>query len=146
MSDFGSDYGYVNPILNHSAPLEYGIEDIYHITRGTFNEFNMKGYNAPTTAVPLSKEYKIPLDKNRDIFADVNKKAKEPDATTYAADKDKIYKRYWEKAAGKFHKGRRHTFTEETIKISSKLPGPGAYMPIPKGNPPKKTSKNGKFE
>ena len=147
MSDFGSDYGIgINNRLNNTAPLDYGIEDIYNITRGTFKEFEMKGYNPPKTAVPLSKEFKMPKEKNRDLFADINKRAKEPDAATYAADKYKIYKRYWDKATGKFHKCRRSTITEEAIKISAKIPGPGAYMPTPKGKPEKTTAKMGKFE
>ena len=147
MSEIGSDYNYIdNPKLYQTAPLNYTVEDIYNITRGTFNEFKMEGYNPPKTAVPLSKEYKIPEDKSRDIFATITKRAKDPDPATYAADKDKVYKRYWEKATGKFKKCRRNTFTEETIKISSRLPGPGAYMPTPKGEPPKKTSTLGKFK
>lgn len=134
------------PRLNQTAPPNYTIEDMYHITRGTFNEFDMKGYTPPKTAVPISYEYKIPGDKDRDIFADITKRAKDPDPATYAADSEKIYKRYWDKATGKFHKCRRNTFTEETMKRSAKIPGPGAYMPTPKGEPVKKVSRLGKFK
>ena len=147
MSDLISDFGYNdNPRFNQSAPLNYSVEDIYNITRGAFNEFDMKGYNPPKTAVPISHEYKIPGDKDRDIFASITKRAKEPDPSTYAAGKDKVYKRYWDKATGKFKKGRRNTFTEETMKISAKIPGPGAYMPTPRAGEAKKVTRLGKFK
>jgi hypothetical protein len=145
MSEIGSDYGQAYARFNRTAPAHFSVEDTYHMTRGTFNEFEMEGYHAPKTAIPLSKEYKVPGDKNRDIFADITKRAKEPDPSTYAADNDKVYKRYWDKAAGKFHAGRRRTVTEDAIKISEKIPGPGTYMPTPKGEPKKTTAKMGKF-
>ena len=34
---------YDNPRLNQSAPLNDTFEEMYHITRGTFYEFDMKG-------------------------------------------------------------------------------------------------------
>lgn len=129
MSEFGFE---IDHKLNTSR-AEYSVEDIYNITRGTFNEFSLKGYSTPRTAIPLSKEYRIPVDKNRDIFASIKKKANDPNSTTYALDNEKILSKYWYKPSGGFHTGRRHTVTEDAIKKSSKIPGPGAYMPIPKG-------------
>lgn len=141
-----SDYAdFSIPQFARTVPLFHTVEDMYNITHGTFNEFKLEGYNPPTTAIPLSAEHKIPTDKNRDIFADITKKAKEPDPTTYAAEDEKVYKRCWEKATGKFKKCRRRTFTEETMLIGKKLPGPGDYMPTPKGQPVKATARLGKF-
>lgn len=146
MSDIGSDFGYnPNNHLLRTAPILASIEDTYHLTRGTFDEFQMKGYNAPKTAIPLSAEHQIPKDKNRDIFISITKRAKDPDPVTYAADAKMIEKRFWTSANGKFHPGKRKTFTEEVIDISKKIPGPGNYMPTPKGDPPKKKAELGKF-
>lgn len=146
MSDFGSDYNYApNPRFLNTAPVLASIEDTYHLTRGTFDEFQMKGYNAPKTAIPLNTEHQIPKDKNRDIFLSITKRAKDPDPVTYAADQKMIEKRLWTTANGKFHPGRRKTFTEEIIDIGKKLPGPGNYLPTPKGEPVKLKAELGKF-
>lgn len=146
MSDIGSDFAYAYHPFSQTAPNFSSIQDVYNITRGTFEEFKMEGYTAPTTAIPLSIEHKIPKDKNRDIFADITKKSNDPGPTTYAPDEKTTQSRFWTTANGKFKHSRRKTFTEETIEISSKLPGPGNYMPTPKGEPKKKTAVLGKFK
>lgn len=146
MSEFGSDFGYAPHPFSQTAPNFFSIQDIYNITQGTFEEFKMEGYTAPTTAIPLSIEHKIPTDKNRDIFADITKKANDPGPTTYAADDKTIQSRFWTTTNGKFRRNRRKTFTEETMDFASKLPGPGNYIPTPKGEPKKKTAILGKFK
>lgn len=143
MSDFGFQ---VSPRLNQTGRVQYSVEDVYHITRGSFKEFNLKGYNPPKTAIPLSKEYKIPIDKDRDLYKDIKKKSADPNSTTYAYSNEKILTKYWHKPMGKFHTYRRHTFTEDAIKRSLKLPGPGAYLSTPKGKIEKKNFALGKFE
>ena len=146
MSDFGSDFGYFAGPFSQTAPNFATIQDLYNITRGTFEEFKMEGYTAPTTAIPLSIEHKIPIDKNRDIFADITKKSKDPDPTTYAADQKTVEARFWTTTNGKFYHGRRKTFTEETMEIAEKLPGPASYMPTPKSGQKKRTAALGKFK
>ena len=111
-----------------------------------FKVFDMDGYDPPKTAIPLGRESLLPKDKNRDIFNDITKRTKDPGPHEYAPDRDKMYKMFWEKATGKFHKCGRSTFTEEAMKIAKKIPGPSDYMPIPKGDPPKKKAKLGKFK
>ncbi len=146
MSDIGSDFGYAPvPHFLRTAPVMASVEDVYHLTRGTFDEFQMQGYEAPRTAIPLSSEHAVPKDKNRDIFLSITKRAKDPDPATYAADDKMIEKRFWTTANGKIHPGKRKTFTEEVIEISKKIPGPGNYMPIPKGEPVKTKAELGKF-
>ena len=146
MSEFGSDYHYHPCNFYSTTPMNHTIEDMYNITHGTFKEFDMDGYDPHKTAIPISRESLISKDKNRDIFNSATKRAKDPGPFEYAADKDRVYKMYWDKATGKFHKCRRNTFTEETMKNAKKIPGPSDYMPIPKGEPVKKTAKLGKFK
>lgn len=147
MSEYGYDMGYAPaPQFLRTAPVISSVEDVYHMTRGTFDEFQMKGYEAPKTAIPISAEHAIPKDKNRDIFAAIGKRAKDPDPATYAADEKMIEKRFWTTANGKFHPGKRKTFTDEVMEVSKKIPGPGGYMPTPKGEPIKLKSELGKFK
>lgn len=134
MSEYHFEY---SPKPRDSDILYHTVEDLYNITHGTFKEFTMEGYNPPATAIPLYREHKIPGDKNRDIFAEVTKRAKDPSPATYALGNEKISKEFWIKATGQFHSYRRHTFTEDAMKIGEKLPGPGAYMETPKEPNPK---------
>jgi hypothetical protein len=129
MSELRFDYKLgPSPRMNKTERLDYSIQDIYNITRGTFKEFDLKGYTTPKTAIPMSPEYKIPLEKNRDIFSSIRKRSNDPSPVTYAADKDRVLSRFWYKATGKFHTYRRHSTTEDAIKRSLKTPGPGAYL------------------
>ncbi|OMJ66334.1 hypothetical protein SteCoe_36851 [Stentor coeruleus] len=124
-----SEYEFqASPGLRDNVILNHTVEDLYHITRGTFKEFSMQGYNPPSTAISLYREHKIPGDKNRDIFASVTKRAKDPAPVAYAIGNEKLLKQFWNKATGGFHTYRRHTFTEDAMKRSQKIPGPGAYL------------------
>ena len=144
MSNYSFD---LSPRMNHSGIVQYTVEEFYNITRGSFNEFNMKGYNPPRTAVHILKEHKIPLDKERDLYKNIRKRSADPGPVTYAADHGQITTRYWHTPSGKFHTYKRHTFTEDAIKRSLKIPGPGTYMSTPKGGPPEKRKfELGKFE
>lgn len=142
MSDFES----VRIDLNKSAPL-MPIEEIYTITKGDIKNWNLKGYEVPTTALYTPREHKIPIDKKKDYYYEMSKRAKEPDPTTYSPKHEQLQKKYWDKPNGKFLKNRRETITETAIKLSSKLPGPGNYSPIPKGQTqPLQKALLGKFE
>ena len=95
MSEIGPDIEYqLSPRMNQTGPVQYSVEDVYNITRGTFKEFNMKGYNPPKTAIPLQVEHKIPIDKNRDLYTSIKKRSADPSPTTYALDKEKILEKY----------------------------------------------------
>lgn len=146
MSEFGSEFKFDPGPFYSTAPVLPSVKDMFHITEGTFEEFKMEGYKAPSTAIDLSAEHKIPGDKNRDIFADVTRKANDPGPTKYSEDFKMIEKRYWTPSNGRFRKSRRKTITDETMETSQKLPGPGSYLTTPKGEPRKKTAAMGKFK
>jgi hypothetical protein len=109
------------------------IEQIYDITRGVHKIGDLKGYQLPSTPQYSPRSFKFPSEKKKDMVYEVSKRAKDPDPTLYSPKAEEIQKKFWNPSNGKFLQNRRTTFTEEAIKISKKIPGPGDYMPIPKG-------------
>lgn len=77
--------------------------------------------------------HRFPKDKKKDIFAEISKKAKDPDPTSYSPKHEEIHKKFWEKPNGSFLKSKRETVTEEACRLSPKKPGPGQYQLIHKG-------------
>lgn len=132
--------------LNNTAPI-MSIEEIYKITKGDVKNWDLKGYEVPSTSIYTPREHKVPTEKKKDTFYEINKRAKDPDPTAYSPKYEQLQKMYWEKPNGKFLKNRRETITENAIKLSSKIPGPGDYHPIPKGqSQPLTKALMGKFE
>jgi hypothetical protein len=146
MSDFASEARFDQGVFYSTAPAFISIPDMFHISQGTFEEFKMEGYVAPTTAIPLSAEHKIPTDKNRDIFAEITKKSKDPGPSHYSETFKSTEKRYWTPSNGRFSKGRRRTMTEEVMDTSKKIPGPSDYNETPKSGGKKRTAALGKFK
>lgn len=127
MSQYSSESFYLDTSrLNQTAPLP--ITEVYNTIKGKGADWGVEGYEVPRkTALYITKEYKIANAKKRDMFYDIQKREKEPGPITYAPTKEQLTKRNWEKASGKFHKAQRKTIIDEVMKLSPRVPGPGAY-------------------
>lgn len=118
--------------LNQTAPLMQ-IPEMYNITRGIGKEGDLKGYQIPITPQYSPRSFKFPTERKKDMIYEVSKRSKDPDPTTYSPKAEEVKKKFWNPPNGRFLKDKRMTITEEAMKISSKIPGPSDYMPVPKG-------------
>ena len=118
--------------LNQTSPI-MPIEEIYNITRGVNKIGNLKGYQIPSTPQYSPRSFKFPTEKKKDMVYEVSKRAKDPDPTLYSPKAEDLQKKFWNPPDGKFFKNPRKTVTEEVMKNSKKIPGPGEYMQVPKG-------------
>ena len=132
--------------LSRTAPM-MEVPEIYSITKGLKKDFELKGYHVPSTSLYSPRQFKFSIDKKKDKFYEISKRAKDPDPSTYSPKHDQMTQRYWTKANGKFLKCKRETTTEEAIRLSPRVPGPGDYLTLPKGSSqPLRKALLGKFE
>ena len=58
--------------------------------------FGIKGYRiTKKTQLYLTREHKIPQAKNRTMFLQAEKRAKDPSPVSYSPDSKLLTKRYW---------------------------------------------------
>lgn len=141
-----SEYEMPEATLSRTQPL-LNISEMYKVTTGDKNSWNLSGYVVPPTSIYNPRMHKVPGEKKKDTFYEIAKRSKDPDPTTYSPKHEQVYKRHWEKSNGKFLKCRRETITEEACRLSPRVPAPNEYHQIAKGSSqPLRKALLGKFE
>lgn len=88
----------------------------------------LEDYALPKTPYDTSKSHRFTKSPRRDIGFEASKKAHEPEPGKYSSSAQSTFKRYWQRASGKFFSSARDTAIDQAIKKSRILPGPGAYF------------------
>ncbi|CAG9322604.1 unnamed protein product [Blepharisma stoltei] len=134
-------------VHENQEPKLLPIKEMYSIINSHKNIFGIDGYVPPKNHLYLVRASKFPLEKRKDTFTEVKKRAKDPEPGKYTESKEKHYRRYWEKPNGKFLNGSRKGEIDLMIKRSKSVPACNFYFKdLPKLDEPCREKQLGKFD
>ena len=115
------------------TPNPLTVRETYSLSFDKGKGSGLQGYTVAKTHHYITKEFKVPTGKRKDMYYEAAKRAKDPPPSHYAESHQDTVKRYWTKSSGKFSPAKRRTMIDELAGRTKSVPGPGAYFKRDKG-------------